>query len=358
MFFKLHKEGKIGYKQLTEADLGRGKGNTTHIGLFGNVLTFLPNETFEDEEALFIYNGQTQVIPYYFKRISRKNGDINSPRIKTGGKNVVSVKTLIQDNSKEEYDKKWYLIWFGLESKKVVFYLFHNKSKEFNELSQYLNLDKPLAKEQINFGDTNYNKLLKFLEISVNENTIEIIKELEVASQVGSVQKKYNSFDLKKANELFKKTGELGEQLVANYLDYLQHTKQIFNFTWCNKNGESGRPYDFTIQDNRQNIIHIDAKSTSYQFEQPMIFSSQEIEFIKDIPNYNIYRVFDIGSEHPKLKICEQSKNLANQIIPHIRDFKSNLLVQDIQLKTAKMAIKPTNNLLKFNANEILLNLE
>lgn len=33
MFFKLHSEGKIGFKQLTDADLGLGKSHQTHIGL-------------------------------------------------------------------------------------------------------------------------------------------------------------------------------------------------------------------------------------------------------------------------------------------------------------------------------------
>ena len=55
MFFRLHKEGKIGYKQLTDADLGRARGNTTHIGLFDDILTFLPDNDYEDD-SMFLYN--------------------------------------------------------------------------------------------------------------------------------------------------------------------------------------------------------------------------------------------------------------------------------------------------------------
>lgn len=53
---------------------------------------------------------------------------------------------------------------------------------------------------------------------------------------------------------------------------------------------ETGLPYDFSIQKNDQNVIFIDVKSTNFKFEQPLIFSNQEIECIADKSNYHIYR--------------------------------------------------------------------
>ena len=56
MFFKLHSENRIGYKQLTDADLGRSPtSNQTHIGLFGDVFTFLPNDI-EIDDAMVIFD--------------------------------------------------------------------------------------------------------------------------------------------------------------------------------------------------------------------------------------------------------------------------------------------------------------
>ena len=186
MFFKLHKEGKIAYKQLTDADLGRTGGHTTHIGLFGSVLTFLPDNDFDDE-ALFLFNKTNQNITYFFERINRKNGDINAPRIRKGGKNVVSVTTLIQDIANEVIDdKKWFLLWFGLESEKVVFYLFSSISEDYIELTKIIDLQTNLVKNQIDFGDINYSSLLNTLEKYVNANTSEILQELEVESQIGN----------------------------------------------------------------------------------------------------------------------------------------------------------------------------
>ena len=119
---------------------------------------------------------------------------------------------------------------------------------------------------------------------------------------------------------------------------------------------ETGLPYDFHLQMNDQNTVFIDVKSTNYKFEQPMIFSSQEIDFINNTPNYNIYRVYDLSEETtiPKLKICGNSKILASHINPHINTLKYSLENKNIKLQTAKMIIKPNNELLTFN-NEIIL---
>jgi len=360
MFFKLHKEGKIAYKQLTNADLGRTHGHTTHIGLFGSVLTFLPNNDFDDE-ALFLLNKTSLNVSYYFDRINRKNGDVNSPKIKKGGKNVVSVTTLIQDIvNKKNDDKKWFLLWFGLESEKVVFYLFSNESEDYTELSKIIDLQTNLVKKQINFGDINYNNLLNYLENYVNANTSEILQDLEVQSQIGNsinLIKKYKPIDILNANLRFQKTGKKGEELIAEYFEIQKLKKQIFSYIWYNKSIETGLPYDFHIQLNNQNTIYIDVKSTSFNFEQPMFFSNQEIEFINNTPIYEIYRVYDLLEDNavPKLKICKNSKNLASQINPHFDKLKSLLENQNISLKTAKMIIKPENELLKFD-NEIILN--
>jgi Domain of unknown function (DUF3883) len=359
MFFKLHKEGKIAYKQLTDADLGRTGGNTTHIGLFGSVLTFLPDNDFDDE-ALFLYNKTSQNVSYYFERITRKNGDINAPRIRKGGKNVVSVTTLVQDIANENIDdRKWFLLWFGLESEKVVFYLFSSNSHDYTKLSKIIDLKSNLMKKEINEGDVIFISLLNALENYVNANTSEILQELEVQSQVGNTIneiKKYKPIDILNANKRFQETGKKGEELIAEYFDKLKSKNQIFAYNWYNRSMETGLPYDFHLQMNDQNTIYIDVKSTNYKFEQPMIFSNQEIEFINTTPNYNIYRVYDLSEEIavPKLKICKNSKDLAIHINPHFETLKNSLEIQNVRLQTAKMIVKPENQLLAFN-NEIIL---
>lgn len=342
MFFKLHSEGKIGYKQLTEADLGRTQGNTTHIGLFGDILTFLPDKDVEDE-AMFLYNNKSDRLGFSFDRIGRKNGDFNSPKIKKGGKNVVSVVTVVRDTTNKNIDnRRWFLIWFGLESEEVVFYLMHNESEDYKELSEVIDLSNNMVKGRTEKWDLQWPQLIRYLEKYVNRNNVEYIKELETTSQVGSQGRRPRPFDLEKANNLFKQTGRQGEELIAKYLDLLLTKKQIFNYSWFNSITESGLPYDFTIQMNSQNIIYVDVKSTLYKFEQPLIFSNQELEFITQTPNYNIFRVYNLMDEAtPTLRICENSNDFASTINPQISTFRANVESLDVALQSVKISVLP-----------------
>jgi Domain of unknown function (DUF3883) len=104
-------------------------------------------------------------------------------------------------------------------------------------------------------------------------------------------------------------------------LDSLKSNNQIVHYSWYNKSLEQGLPYDFTIQGNNQNVIHLDVKSTAYKFEQPMFFSGQEIDFITGVPNYSIYRVYNLSdTTNPHLRICDNSKELASTLIPQISE--------------------------------------
>ncbi len=359
MFFKLHSEGKIGYKQLSQAELKRTKGGTTHIGLFGDILTFLPNNNYE-EDAMFLYNKTSESLLFSFDRINRNSGKFDAPKIKSGGRNVISVVTTIKDIANNPIDnKRWFLIWFGLSTEEVVTFLFNNSSEEFLNLSRFIDLSKDKVKGRVNYGEPKFDELLKYLENYVNENNIEYISELEVITQTKDFQKpnkKYKPFDIERANELFNLIGRKGELIINAFLLKQKTKGQIYNYFWYNEDKETGLPYDFHLQTNDQNEIFIDVKSTNFKFEQPMIFSNQEIDFINTTPNYNIYRVYDLSEEiaMPKLKICEDSKNLANLINPHFDVLKNSLENQNVKLQTAKMVIKPENEFLSFD-KEILL---
>ena len=149
---------------------------------------------------------------------------------------------------------------------------------------------------------------------------------------------------------MFKVTGRKGEELVNQYLDRLKSSGQILNHTWYNKSLEQGLPYDFHIQENNQNIVHLDVKSTSYKFEQPMIFSGQEIDFITTTPNYSIYRVYNLSdTANHHLRICNNGKVFATTLIPHISTFRTNLQALNVGLPSVKFAIAPTVGNLTFN---------
>lgn len=122
-------------------------------------------------------------------------------------------------------------------------------------------------------------------------------------------RKTYRSIDVERANEMYRRTGRIGEELIFKYLDNLKHKSKIVDFSWMNQSRESGLPYDFKIIQNDNESRLIDVKTTRYKFDSPLVFSSQEISFVSNEPVlYSVYRTYSIANEEPKLRICDNSK--------------------------------------------------
>lgn len=358
MFFKLHHEKKIGYKALTDADLGRSDSHQTHIGLFDDILTFLPN-SIEVSDSMVIYNNNIELLVSNFDRIERANGQFNSPKIKTGGRNTVSVVSFIRDKAKEfTSETQWYLFWFGLESKQPVFFVFNDHSKEYEDITALgIKLNKGVKNRLEPQNDT-FEELLNYLETIVNKSGKTFAEELEVAAQINERKSKkyknpYRKYDIDKAQKIFRCIGREGEELVDKYFAEQLRLGVIQHYDWINKDEESGFPYDFRVEQLDGELIYLDVKTTNYSFEQKMIFSNREIEFADSCSNkYHIYRVYKKGEDR-YLKICRNGKTLLSQIRMKTTDFENTVLgMADVE--SVKLAVKPNNTILKFGNEENL----
>ena len=172
MSFKLHEEGKIGMKQLSKADLGLSSTtHQTHIGLYDGVIAFLPDQNYEGK-GKFIFNGKIEEeLGFSFGRIENKDGSFRSPNIKTGGFGVVSIVSHIRETVRRyEDDLNWYLIWFGLEDEKVVFFLFNNESQEYEKINTIVDLSKNWKVPE---KSTEGKLLIEYLENIINPKVIE-----------------------------------------------------------------------------------------------------------------------------------------------------------------------------------------
>ena len=125
-------------------------------------------------------------------------------------------------------------------------------------------------------------------------------------------------------------------------MEKLKGQGEIENYTWMNEVNESGLPYDFTIQELSGNIIYLDVKSTSFDFNQRMIFSSQELGFICDTPNeYHIYRVYNLNGSIQNLRICKNYKEYASLLWDKTCQFTRELKDSNAILQTAKISVNP-----------------
>ena len=363
-FFELNSEDKIGYKNLTDADLRRSPtSHQTHIGLFGDVLTFLPNEV-DIEDALFVYNNSCDEMPVSFDRIQRKNGEYNSPKIKSGGFGTISVTTHIYNitNSKP-HNIKWFLVWFGLKSEQPVFFLIEENSEAYNYL---VNLGLDLSdgvKDRITPSNPIFQSVARYVEDIVNKNGKNIIREAEELAQTGGVTvagtttlrpRKIRAYNIDRANKLQKMIGKKGEEYIDKYLENEQQNGAISKYTWYNKDFESGLPYDFSIEENDGNIIYLDVKSTAGAFNQKIYYSNQEISFIANSNyEYKIFRVYDIYNA-PKLKICDDFKSYATALNQLLSSLQTNIESQSATVQLVKLAV-PTDSTDYSFGNEINL---
>lgn len=350
MFFKLHNENKIGYKQLTDADLGRRlTSNQTHIGLFGDVFTFLPNDI-EIDDSMVIFNDDIEFLPANFNRIENPDHTFRSPKIKTGGRDAVSVVTFIRDKAKDySNDVIWYLFWFGLESEQPVFFLFNKESETYNDMIS-IGVDlRENVKARLKPTNAAYSALLDYLENIVNKSGRSIAEELEVIVQTNDKNtSNYRTYDIDKAKQIFLEIGKNGEQLIDKYFSEQLRKNRITHYEWKNRENESGLPYDFCVETLDNEVVYLDVKATNYGFEQKMIFSSQEIKFVDSCKNkYYIYRVYT-NNDKKYLKICANAKDLFSPIYDKTVNFEDTL-EEMAKIESIKMAILPLQKSLVFS---------
>ena len=340
MFFELHDEKRIGYKELSDADLGRkATTNQTHIGLFDDVLTFLPNKTVVSD-AMVIYDEKAKTVPLYFDRIMNPDGTYRSPKIRAGRKrNEMSVLSFIRSTVKNVASSgTWYLFWFGLKSKQPVFLIFNKESQIYADLCEFGVEFYPEIRSRLDPSHPAFQRMIKYLEYVVNISGITFAEALEVMADTGkTMAPQIRTYDIKKAYARFEKVGRDGEKLVDLFFKDQKHQGIISAYEWVNRDQETGLPYDFWFESLDGKCIYLDVKTTDYRFEQKMIFSSQEIEFATQHENdYCVYRVYCDIYGRKYLRICTDQNGLFAQINAKTGAFKSDLIdlatVQNVKL--------------------------
>lgn len=337
MIFKIHKENAFGIKQLTDADLGLGISHQTHIGLYDGVLTDL-NDIDEIKESYLLFNDNCWRLDCYFDRIENPDGTFRSPKIRFGESNSIVRK--IREIASFR-NTPLYLMWFGLDNGDIVFLLFDHTSRDYNFLS-----------ERIGFNDKyQFSKdIITYVINRFNETNEGILSELEKTSQGIPVKRHYRRIDIERANRLFKETGKYGEELVFKYLEQLKRKDEILRFSWENKSRESGLPYDFRIMNTDNSETYVDVKTTRFNFDNPMIFSSQEMEFITDKSiQYSVYRAYNIAKDLPLLKICDNCRDKMNIVHTDFAPYKINCIEHGYDVQSS-FIIFPSDSILRFSS--------
>jgi hypothetical protein len=354
----------IGIKRLSSADLGTSDtSNLTHIGLFDGTLNFLETRP-QIISSQLIYSNRTIDLLAILDFIKNPDGTFRSPKIRLGhdwelnltGTRINSVVREIREIT-QNTTMEWYLLWFGLDTNELIFFLFNENSNEYREVQAITGALG--TRRQITNDSTEFRQLISYLNEKVENVNLEYYQELEIASQTGEQQTTRRIIprvrDIEKANKLFKETGLRGEQLLYEYLELQKTNNFIRDFKWLNQSKESSMPYDFEIIENDNSVKFSDAKSTRFEFEQPIILSSGELYFINENRNdYLIHRLYEVN-DSPKLRICKNIYNVSNVFIPNYDILTNSLNAERVVVKRINIAVPTDLSSLIFE-NEIILN--
>lgn len=351
MFFTINSEKKIGYKELTDADLGLGQtSNQTHIGLYAKdgMLSFMEDDDFSN--AILIYNRYCNILPCDFDRIENQDGSFRSPKIRLGTDGQITVVRKIREFAHIHPERKYYLVWFGLDNDELLFWLFDDTSNDLKIINEVF----PKINTVYDEKQANFNKLINYLELQIENLSVSLQAELELIGQTTAKSNKFRGVDIDKAQAKFKENGRLGENLINHYLEKLKGEGKISSFIWENKSKESYKPFDFVIKPTLLEEKYVDVKSTSYQFNQPAFFSDGEVEFISYLTrkNYAVYRVYSINA-NSKFRICDDCYDYMKDLNVKITNFKNKIQEVNSAVRQLNLIVNPNNDVFKSISSEI-----
>ena len=137
--------------------------------------------------------------------------------------------------------------------------------------------------------------------------------------------------------------------MINEYLSKLKDKKEIKDFVWENESKESHLPYDFKIITSSEDIF-MDVKTTSYNFDQGMVFSRNELRCAYDSKSYHVYRVFDINKvTPPSLRVCRDLTALSKPLVEEVEALEKKIKNSFQGLKSIKFEISPNNPSLIFD---------
>lgn len=359
MLFDIHPENKISFKRLTDADLKRSaKSHQTHIGLSNKSLTFMQDNKTE-YSAMVIYEFFCDIVPCEVGKILRKSGKQDAPNIKSGGSRENNVVKCIRDFAAQKPNIPFYLLWFGLDSGTPLFWLIAEGSPDFVILDGICDLkglkDKDIV--TLDSSDLRLPAILQYARTRLESVTINLQKDLEISAEVDADNPKFKDSDVKKAKSYIQEIGRKGEEMIDDYLQKEVFEHRVSSYDWVNKSSEQGQPFDFLINYSSGLKQWVDVKTTEHRFDQLVIISRNEINFITDKtdPEYAIYRVYSKEETSAKLKVCSHCLKYIKKLQRDINYMTASLSDYRASIVNYKIAFEPGVNSFGSISSEITL---
>lgn len=125
--------------------------------------------------------------------------------------------------------------------------------------------------------------------------------------------------------------GELGESLVADYLEMLRGTGQVDDYEWTSRENAIA-PFDFVVTIRGEDQL-VDVKSTTGGFDRKVHVSLSELVcMVKESRKYRLYRVYRMSGERACLRVSSDMKGVAEEILRILGTLPSGTTVDSVSL--------------------------
>jgi hypothetical protein len=152
----------------------------------------------------------------------------------------------------------------------------------------------------------------------------------------GPSRSKVSPERLRIAQQQSERTGQLGEELIADYLTSVLVDGDIDNFEWVSRENAVS-PFDFTIDQSPDEQRKVDVKSTTGRFENRIHVSQNELrQMAESGESYDLFRVYELDDSAGKLRIARGVGPLADTILEAFDCLPSGVTVDSVSIDPAK----------------------
>jgi hypothetical protein len=305
--FKVHAENTIGIKKLTDADLGAGKSHQTHIGLYSDVLTFLPDHA-HAEKGLLIHDINYEFVEVYFDRITNPDGTTRSPKFRLGTSEF-SLVNRIRYVVQETPEKEWFLIWFGTDLGKIITVLFTKEDDLFNQLKDYMGDFFLDSMKVLSPKIQQYEEIVLLLQnyiIPILKPDLEMnIKKIQLQRMLDQKGRDLdNIFNLTDFSSYLQ---QIAIEHLSVFLESKKQKGQIIDFEILPIGANKYANYCKIIMNNKV-VRNVLLKISTFEEQQEFNLTLDELLLFQEKGDFGVFSIFNVDEQGCALRICSSLK--------------------------------------------------
>ncbi|MBU2647867.1 DUF3883 domain-containing protein [bacterium] len=143
----------------------------------------------------------------------------------------------------------------------------------------------------------------------------------------------------KKVRESAESIGRRGEEYLNLYFSWLVAKGELKNYQWTSDINAIS-PYDFEIENIKDEKILVDAKSTSGDENRTIHVSLAELhKMVESELRYDIYRIFCLSEDSASLKIVTNMKPFAESVLSNLHNLPDGVEIDSVSIDPKSLVI-------------------